>query len=315
MRKLTIFMLGACALVAIGAQPSAAQDEPEQFIKDPAIADLEKEAEASEPEHTTPFHLVLDLNVNNIYYTPRGLVVQRTGASFHLLALGILDLYKHPKGEILNAITLTAGAWNNFQTSFDRSPYNEVDPIVGLDFTLWKNLTLGATYVAFISPPNLFPDGTEHNLELKIAYDDTDLLGPFALKPYIKPFWNFSGSSPVVLGETGAWDFETGITPAVQLFKESDWPLKISLPIFAAWGGSDWYGGPGTLLGHISTGLTFNVPLTAWIPPDNGIFSAYAGYAYSRIVNDNLFEAGNIVSGNDKRDINLVTVGVNYFLP
>lgn len=312
MRKLTMIVLGACALAAIAATRSAAQDQPEAFIKE-SIPDLEKQAEASEPEHSTPLHLVVDLNMNNMYYTPRGLVVQRTGASFHLLALAILDVYKHSKAPILNGISITAGAWNNFQTSFERSPYNEVDPIIGIEATLWKNLAVGATYVPFISPPNNFE--TEHNFEFKIAYDDTELLGPFAVHPYLKPFWHFSGPSPVILGSADAWDFETGITPAVQLFKESNYPLKIALPIFAAWGGKAWYGGPGTFLGHVSTGLTFTLPLTAFISPDYGIWSLYTGYAYSRIVNDNLFEAGNIVSGNDKRDINLFTGGINFFMP
>jgi hypothetical protein len=314
MRELSIVVLGVCAAAAIAVAPCAAQDQPEGFIKEP-IPEIEKEVEASEPEHSTPLHFVVDLNMNNIYYTPRGLVVQRTGASFHLLALGILDLYKDSKGPILNGVTLTAGAWNNFQTSFDRSPYNEVDPIIGVDFTLWKDLTLGATFVPFISPPNLFPGGTEFNFEFKIAYDDTELLGPFALHPYLKPFWHFSGPSPVVLGQSDAWDFETGISPGVQLFQDTDWPLRINMPTFAAWGGKAWYGGPGTFLGHVSTGLTFTLPLTKFISPDNGIWSLYAGYAYTRIVNDNLFMGGNIVSGNDKRDINLVTGGVNFFMP
>lgn len=312
-RKLTIVALAFCG-VALAAIPSIAQDDPEGFIKEP-IPQIEKEVAATEPEHSTPLHFVVDLNVNNIYYTPRGLAVQRTGASFHLLALGILDLYKHSGGKVLNAVTLTAGAWNNFQTSFDRSPYNEVDPIVGIDFTLWKNLTLGATYVPFISPPNLFPGGTEHNFEFKIAYDDTDLLGPFALHPYVKPFWHFSGPSPVVLGGTDAWDFEIGINPSVNLFPETDYNFKINFPLFTAWGNPAWFGGPGTLLGHISPGIVFTFPLNKWISPDDGLWSLYAGYAYSRIINDNLFQAGNIVSGNDKRDINLFTFGVNFFMP
>lgn len=312
MRELSIVVLGACAFAAIAVTPCAAQDQPEEFIKAP-ISELEKEAEASEPEETTPLHFVVDLNVNNIYYTPRGLVVQRTGASFHLLALGILDLYKHEKGEVLNGVTLTAGAWNNFQTSFERSPYNEVDPIIGIDFALWKDLTLGATYVPFISPPNNFE--TEHNFEFKIAYDDTDLLGPFALHPYIKPFWHFSGPSPVILGGSDSWDFEIGINPAVDLFKDTDFNFKVNFPLFTVWGDKAWYGGPGTLLGHVSQGIVFTKPLNNWISPDNGIWAFYAGYAYSRIVNDNLFEAGNIVSGNDKRDISLVSVGINFFMP
>jgi hypothetical protein len=313
MRKLSFVALGVCTVAALAATPCIAQIQTENTLKEP-IGPVARELAQSEPEETTPLHFVVDLNLNNMYYTPRGLVVQRTGASFHLLALGILDLYKNSKGPV-TTVSVTAGAWNNFQTSFDRSPYNEVDPIIGVEATFYKNWIAGATFVPFISPPNLFPGGTEFNFEFKLAYDDTDLLGAFAVHPYIKPFWHFSGPSPVVLGQDDAWDFETGINPSVKLFQESDTPLNINFPLFAAWGGKAWYGGAGTFLGHVSQGILFTLPLSKFISPDNGFWSLYAGYAYSRIVNDNLFEGGNIVSGNDKRDINLFTGGVNFFMP
>lgn len=304
---LTIGILLAATNVAL----AQSGDDTEQMLEFPEGQE-EKQVLKEEPTISTPLHFVVDLNMNSDYYTPRGLLVEDDGISFHLLVLGILDLYKASTGAV-NSVTLTAGFWNNFQTIFRESPYNEVDPIIGVDVTIFKNWTLGATYVPFISPPHDFD--TEHNIEFKIAYDDTDVLGAWAVHPYIKPFWNFSGDSPVVLGQPQSWDFETGINPSVQFFQDTKTPLKINFPIFAAWGGKAWYGGPGTFLGHVSPGIIFSIPLAEVIPPDYGIWSFYAGVAYSRIVNDNLFEAGNIVSGNDRRDIVLGSGGINVFIP
>jgi hypothetical protein len=310
MEKLRLAAAFAFALLIAPALVGA-QDDPEQFLPLPEEAE-EREALAREPAHSTPLHFLVDLSMNSDYYTPRGLMVEDDGVSFQLLTLALLDLYRSETGPV-NAVTLTGGFWSDFQTVFRESPYNEVDPIIGVDVTLFENWTLGATYVAFISPPHDYD--TQHNVEFKVAFDDTDLLGKWALHPYVKPFWNFAGASPVVFGRPGSWDVETGIRPGVRFFEETAVPLKVDFPIFAAWGGKAWYGGPGTFLGHVSPGVLFSVPLSNWIPAELGQWSAYAGMAYSRIVNDNLFRAGNTVSGNDRRDVLLGSGGINVFLP
>ncbi len=276
-------------------------------------------------DHSTPVHFVIDTNVNTDYYTPRGLHVENEGASFHFLALAILDLYKSSSDPFFSAASITAGAWNNIQTHHvgpkgpngsivSVSPYNEVDPILSLEVVVLKSWTLGATYVPFISPPNLFPGGAEHNMEFKIAYDDGDLLGPFALHPYVKPFWNFSGPSPVVLGRHGGWDFEIGMNPSVVLFKDSDLPLTVSSPSFMTVANSHWFGGEGGV-GHVAPVLKLSVPFPKSVAPPVGFWSLYAGIEYSHIFNDPLFLAGKILSGRNDRDVWVATGGVNVFVP
>ena len=309
--------LAICALVAAHTR-CVAKDQEGQV---PSPAPLERH----DPEHTTPFHFLVDTNVNTAYYTPRGLMVENEGASFHLLVLGILDVYKNSQGPV-NSVSIIAGAWNNFLThakgpgpngtQVNVSPYNEVDPIVSVEGTIFDDWTLGATYVPFISPPNLFPGGAQHNFEFKVAFDDSRYMGPFALHPYVKPFWHFAGPSPVVLGESNAWDFELGINPSVSFLQDSTLPMKLNFPIFMTFGNSAWFGGPGTALGHVAPTFNLSFSLAKLIDPATyGIWSLYLGGEYSRIVNDNLLLAGNILSGQRSRNVFIGTMGVNLFVP
>jgi hypothetical protein len=119
-------------------------------------------------------------------------------------------------------------------------------------------------------------------MEFKIAYDDTDLLGPLALPPAVKPFWHFSGPSPVVPRKTQAWDFAIDLNSGLTVFQGGDMPLKGSFPFLMAVANAQSYGGAGTFVGHVTPALNLSVPLPKAVTPPIRFWSLYVGVEYAR---------------------------------
>jgi hypothetical protein len=295
----------------ISAQAAQAPLEPALAYADekPAAAPA-AEAPPEQVGLGLPFHLFFDATARTHYLTPRGLVVENAGVTVHAIGLIIYDAYTSDDGPI-NKISLIGGVWNCFLTNNDHNGnYAEYDPIISAEFVLFKDWTIGVTYVPFV----VNDVGTENNIEFKIAYDDTKLLGDFALHPYVKPFWGFSGPSPVVLGETNSWDFELGIAPSFTLMKDTSLPITFTFPIFAALGDSKWYGGPSDGLGVFSAGVEASAPLT-FMPKTLGFWKAHVGVQYFDIHNDTLEFAGKLVSGNSDSSVWVGSAGVSVFIP
>jgi hypothetical protein len=133
-----------------------------------------------------------DIGINVVsQYVSRGVIFENQGGIIEPYA----DLYfKLYEGEgFLNKMTLNLGIWNSFHsrhtdaglvngsgTSSTRSWY-EFDFTAGISFTFAKNFTFTPSYFTFLSPNDGF--STFQGLNLKLAYDTTDLFG-FNLAPY-----------------------------------------------------------------------------------------------------------------------------------
>ena len=158
-----------------------------------------------------------DLSLKSAYVTPRGLVVEDKGIATQVLGITNIDFYRD--SGLIKTASLKLGAWSNFLTHAvgaslpdgtrpEVDHFNEIDPFIGVGLKVDKNWDLGAQFVTFISPPGLFDP--EYNIQFSVSYDDTDHLGSYALHPYVKPFWTYSGDSTVVLGKVPAWYTELG---------------------------------------------------------------------------------------------------------
>lgn len=229
-----------------------------------------------------------DLGVNIVsQYVSRGVIFENQGAIIQPYA----DLYfKIYEGEgFLNKVQLNLGIWNSFHeqhtdaglvsggASTTRSWY-EFDFTAGISFTFAKYFTFTPSYFTFLSPNDGF--STFQGLNLKLAFDDTDLLGAFALHPYVQVLFELENKAGT--GSDEGIYYEVGIAPSFPVG-----PVTVTLPVTAGFGSDNFYGSldesTGLIddewFGFVSGGVNVAYNLT-FIPECFGSWTATAGYTY-----------------------------------
>jgi hypothetical protein len=282
-------LAGAAGLgMSLGVTASYAADMP---VKAPP--------QASAPE--SDVHGFFDLSFKNDYITPRGLLVTNTGLTTQVLSGLALDLYKN-KGGFINSVSVYGYVWNDLWSEQNHNrvgSWNEFDWAVGMTVKFAQNWKFGVEYVEFLSPPGNFD--IERNFEFTLAYDDSWMGLPITINPYVKLFYNASGSSTVVVGKTGgSYDVELGIVPTVSLLKSTGLPLTVSAPTWVTVGPASYWNRGGIVCGAslcsndnagvFSTGLTGKLALN-WIPSRLGSWYFKGGFQYYHIINDSLLKA------------------------
>ena len=263
-----------CSIVAVLASAAASVAGTESTGKE-SKAIIEKAKESC---------ISGDLGVNVVsQYISRGLIFENQGAIIQPYA----DLYfKLYEGEgFLNKATLNLGIWNSFHsrktdaglvsggTSSTRSWY-EFDFTAGVSMTFAKNFTLTPSYYMFLSPNDGFP--TFQGINVALAYDDTDLLGKFALHPKIQVLFeleNKAGNGP----DEGIY-YEVSIAPGFPVG-----PVGVSFPMAVGFGSNDFYAGDETY-GFFAAGVNLSYALT-FVPECYGTWTATAGATYYHLGN------------------------------
>lgn len=204
-------------------------------------------------------------------YVSRGAVLENQG----FIAQPYLDLYfKLYSGDgFINNVSLALGLWSSLHsentqqgaatgTGESTTPcWYEFDYTVGLSVTFAKNFTLSGTYLEYNYPNDNFT--TQRGLQFKLAYNDADLLGKFALNPYFKyEIW--------LENPDAASYFEVGITPGFDAG-----PVRVNFPFVAGFGAGNFYGDGG--FAYASGGVVLSYGL-AFIPECYGKWSINAGY-------------------------------------
>ena len=220
-----------------------------------------------------------DIGVNVVsQYISRGAVLEDQG----VIAQPFIDLYfKLYSGDgFINSVSLNLGLWSSLHSektqAIDDSTtpsWYEFDYTVGLSATFAKNFTLSSTYLEYNYPNDNF--GTQRIISTKLAYNDADLLGAFALNPYVKYEWYFENP-----GADGANYFEAGITPGF-----AAGPVLVSFPVVAGFGTNGFYGEDDGFA-YISGGVALKYTL-ACIPECYGKWSVSAGYTAYYLDEDN----------------------------
>ena len=145
----------------------------------------------------------------------------------------------------------------------------------GLQFVFAERLTLTACYRRYESPNRAY--SPENGFELIIEYDDSALLGQFALHPsltWLKPFDLGADEA-----EEGNY-VEFGLAPSAELAKNSRYPITMTLPIAVGLGDNRYY--EGKHFGFASAGITAAIPL-AFVPPAFGKWNFSVNVAYYRL--------------------------------
>jgi hypothetical protein len=168
----------ALALAALGTAPATfAGDDGKDTKETKELKEAVKES-----------CITGDLGVTVVSeYISRGIVQVNQG----VLAQPYLDLYfKLYEGTgFVNKVVFNFGLWSNIDSHVEPvgnqstvRNWEEFDYTPGVAVTFAKNFTFTASYFEFDSPGQVF--NTARSLNFNLAYDDTDLLGKFALHPH-----------------------------------------------------------------------------------------------------------------------------------
>jgi hypothetical protein len=244
--------------------------------------------------HTTPVQAAEEAKGPNT-----GNVSLRTGVEFptHYFFRGILQedegfiaqpfleaTVKAYEGSApLNSVSATIGIWNSFHggptgadgPNQDPRSWYEADLYGGLTFGLFDDFQFGVLYTAYTSPNGRF--NTVHEIALRLAYDDSELLGPFALAPSFLVAFELDGQADAGLDE-GVY-IQLGIQPGFKLLEETSYPISVTFPVTLGLSADDYYEfgtGNDDTFGYLDVGLMFGVPL-AFIPAAYGAWEIHAG--------------------------------------
>lgn len=221
-----------------------------------------------------------DLGVTMISeWIARGVVVENQG----VMAQPYLDLYVrvYEGTGFINSVSVQLGLWSSIDShvvpdgSTDRTRnWREFDYMPGITVKFAKHFSLALTYFEYDSPADVFD--TARSINARLDYNDTDLLGAFALHPHVTVLRELTAPGFAGLAGQG-WYYEVGIAPTHSVFTTTKYPVAFALPITAGFGSHHFYDGGG--FGFLSSGVTASVPLS-FIPPGYGGWTFTTGYAF-----------------------------------
>jgi hypothetical protein len=259
-----------------------------------------------------------DLGVNVVsQYVTRGLILENQGGITQPYADLYIRLYEGTG--FLDKVMLNLGIWDSFhsrhtdagantgtpQATSPRAWY-ESDITAGISLTVMKNLTITPSYFTFMSPNQGFTQF--QGLNLKAAYDDTDLLHAFALHPEVTVLWELDGKAGT--GPSEGVYYEVGIAPGCPIPGIKD--LSFTLPVTAGFGSHNFYGrvdnrGGVTQdnFGYVSVGTDLSYALS-FVPKCYGAWTINASATYyylgNLLADFNSPEKGGDIRANDRHN-------------
>lgn len=248
-------------------------------------------------------HGYVETQFKTAHITPRGLVVADKGVEIQPVGALTFDLYQGDG--LVNDVSVTAGVWNSVNSSLHdpvAGGWFEIDYFARVNVKLAKRIDFSAQYVAFDSPGGGFK--TDNNLEFTLSYNDSGLLTKdFGFRPYVRLFYNISGSSTVVLGRNGnTFDAELGLVPTYICQALPNYPITITLPTFVTVGPESFWGGTNNV-GVFTTSLAVAVPLS-FIPSRFGHWHIDSSVSYFNLINSQLQKAAAVLGcGSDRNRV------------
>jgi hypothetical protein len=238
-------------------------------------------------ETTTKSIISGDLGVNFVSeYISRGAMQENQGTIAQPYIDLFFSVYEGADTDVINKVTLNLSGWSSFHSKHtganpdsDVSSWYECDVIPGVSVTFLKNWTATLSYLEYFSPSAAWD--ASRNINLNLAYNDTDLLGAFALHPHVAVLRELEGSCGSGVGYGSGTYYEFGVAPALPAFG----PVTISFPLTVAAGSNGFYA-ENKGFGYFSGGVNAAVALP-FIPSSYGTWAANAGVTYWYLSNAN----------------------------
>ncbi len=137
----------------------------------------------------------------------------------------------------LNTLGLTIGSWNSLQggpsgieggsAKADPKMWYESDFYVRVGAQTFEDLTTAIIYTAYMSPNDSFQ--TVQELAFSAAYNDSKLLGPFALNPNALLAFEVKGQADA--GAHRGVYLQFGIAPGLTVLEKTDYPISLAVPV------------------------------------------------------------------------------------
>lgn len=249
----------------------------------------EGEAEEAEGPNKGRISFTVGNDFTNAYFF-RGILQEKHGFIWEPSAELSINLYEGDG--VLQSLNAGMGLWFSFQsekTGWSGSgPSNlyETDYYPSVTASWSPGLTTSVTYLVYTSPNGAF--ATIQEIDLGFVYDDSELLGPFAIGPTATfGFETQNSGFRGTYGGTGGY-LELGGAPSAD-FKLpgealSDYPVTMTLPLAVGLSLYDYYktdpglgvGYHNQTFGFFGIGLNAGVPL-AFVPSDFGAWTVNAG--------------------------------------
>ena len=228
-------------------------------------------APAAAQDDESRFSGVAQLDVTNAYFF-RGILQEREGVQIQPWTELYYNLYSTEDGPI-RSVTVGGGTWLSFQS--ERTLANngpqwlyEADyyPLISVGFQYGISLT--TIYYFYTSPNNAFE--TVQELNFKLAWDDSEAFGKFAVHPWANFAFETNRTS---FGPKKGTGLQLGIAPV--LYAAESGSFTLSAPAELGLALDDYYekaGGGENTFGYANVGLLMSIPLS-FVPEGAGAWS------------------------------------------
>jgi uncharacterized protein (TIGR02001 family) len=212
----------------------------------------------------------------------------------------------------LGNVGLTVGTWNSLHggptgvdgNNADPDLWYESDFYTKVSWTFLEDFTSAVIYTAYMSPNDRF--GTVQELALGLGYNDSKLLGPFALNPSLLLAFEMKGQADA--GAHRGVYLQAGITPGYTFNANGTYPVTLTVPLLVGLSLSEYYEfgtGDDSTFGFFQGGLGVAVPL-AFIPASFGTWTVKGGITFLHL-GDNL----KAINNRDRTEL-IGTVGIAF---
>jgi hypothetical protein len=212
----------------------------------------------------------------------------------------------------LGNLGLTVGTWNSLHggptgvdgNNADPDLWYESDFYTKVSWTFLEDFTSAVIYTAYMSPNDRF--GTVQELALSLGYNDSKLLGPFALNPSLLLAFEMKGQADA--GAHRGVYLQAGITPAYTFNANGTYPVTLTAPLLVGLSLSEYYEfgtGDDSTFGFFQGGLGVAVPL-AFIPASFGTWTVKGGITFLHL-GDNL----KTINNGDRNEV-IGTIGLAF---
>jgi hypothetical protein len=210
-------------------------------------------------------------------------------------------------------LAVTVGTWNSLHggptgvegPNVDPKMWYESDFYAKVGWSMFEDLSASIVYTAYMSPNDFF--GTVQELAFGLGFNDSKLLGPFALNPSVLVAFEVKGQADA--GDHKGVYLQAGIAPSYTFNAQSSYPVTVSVPMLVGLSVDDYYEfatGEDSTFGYFQGGVGLAMPL-AFIPSSFGAWQLKAGVNVLQL-------GGNLRDVNKDRDPTEIigTVGIAF---